>query len=192
MAPLPQNSTARLFLDYATGLSGAGSHTMQIRYLGSDRSASAAQARVASILTAAGAPAFRQGWRIVAARTALAGEDFTVPQNLNSSLASFLGSNTTPYPRRFEAREFTFVGRGVDGPRKTRLSFYGIAAAVADLESFRGSIGAPNTPAWANSAYAALVAASSPIVAIDGSQLVWYSYVNMNYNSYWERRLRTS
>lgn len=190
MASLPVDSTARLFVDYVTGTVTPTAHTLQVRYLGSDRTAAAAQARVLSVLQGLGAGALRQGWRVTAVRTALAGEGFTTPQTAASGLASFIGTGTGTYARWQEARELTFVGRGVNSPRRVRLSIFGLGPGVALLETFRYASGGSITAF--NNAIAAIRAGSSPLVAIDGSEIVWYPYVNMNLNSYWERRLRAS
>lgn len=190
MAPLPDSATARLFVDYVTGATNGVNHTLQVRYLGTDRTAAAAQARVASWLTGIGAGNLRQGWRVLAVRTALAGEEFTVPQTPVAALSGITGTSGNAFPRFLEARETTFVGRAVNSPRRVRLSLFGFTAAISTFDTYRynvpGAVTALNT-AWSN-----LTAGSSPLVAIDGNAIVWYSYINQNFNSYWERRLRLS
>ena len=191
MAPLPEWSTARVVFEYVTGLAGVGSHSLQFRYAGTDRTATAAQERFASMLAAGGGGLLRSGWRVIAVKTYLAGETFSTVQAPIPALAAFLGTSTTAYARRLEARELTFQARGLASPRRCDFSLYGLNAGQNDFESFRQAV----TPAMASnlrSFYEALVAPGSPFIAIDGSSLLWYPYVNMSYNGWWERRLRTA
>lgn len=189
MAPLPPNSTARLFVDYVTGNTLGVEHTFQVRYLGGDRSAADAQARVLSFLGGVGAGNLVVGWRVLRVRTALAGEDFTGVQTPIAGLAAFIGTNGSGYLRDRQTEEWTWQGRGVASPRRVDISLYGLRADVP--QTLRHPVGG-SSPAWVGASCAALQAAGSPLVAIDGAEIIWYSYVNQNRNSYWERRIRVS
>lgn len=189
MAPLAPETTARLWFDYVTGNVTPVEHTFQVRYTGADRTAAAAQTRVANMLTGMGVGSFRLGWRVIRVRTALAGEVFTLPQTPNSAVASFVGTNNNSWSNLNEADEWTIQARSLTGPRRCDLSLYGLLVAVP--ASFRVAAGSGGA-AWAVAALSALNAASSPLVAIDGTAVQWYPYVNYNRNSYWERRLRIS
>ena len=105
-----------------------------------------------------------------------------------ADLANFIGSNGFALPEREEPKESIWVGRSPTSGRRTRLSLYG---AVYDtpanyrfgpgesLLSGAGTIGDLNAPA-------------NVFLAIDGSKPNWYTYVNVNYNSYWETAARSS
>lgn len=190
MVALPVDTTARLFVDYTTGASQGVSHTLQLRYVGSDRTGAAAQARIAAVLNALGGATFRQGWKVQAVRTALAGETFTLPQAPVSALDNFIGTSAAAYSRWTEARELTYVGRAVDSPRRVRLSFFGLSPGLATMNAFRYVLGTGN--GTYDASINALRAANDPSVTIDGRPVSWYPYINMNFNSYWERRLRVS
>lgn len=191
MARLPVASTARLFLDYVTTATGGVAHTIQFRYSGSDRNAVAAQERVASMLTAATTAAFRAGWQVTAARSALAGEQFTTAIPLNATIDAFSGNNGSAWSRDKEAWEVTFQGRGVASPRRVDISIYGMIAALSVPSTLRWPMSG-SLPTGLLAFYNALIAASSPFVAIDGTSIVWYPYANAGMNAYWKRRLRTS
>lgn len=189
MAPLPPSSTARLFVDYVTAGTLGVEHTFQVRYASGDRSAADAQARVLSFLQGVGAAQFVTGWRVLRVRTALAGEDFTGVQVPIAGLAAFIGTNAGGYTRDRQTEEWTWQGRGVASPRRVDVSLYGIRGDIS--QTLRWQVGG-SSPAWIGTSCAALQAASSPLVCIDGAPIIWYSYVNQNRNSYWERRIRVS
>jgi len=190
MAPLPVDTTARLFVDYVTGTAFPVEHTLQVRYDGGDRTANAAQTRVAAFLNAIGATVLTTGWRVLRVRTALAGETFTIAQTPIAGLSSFLGSNTTGQIRLQSASEYTWQGHSATGPRRVDISLYGIIEGQSPTNGRWLSGG--SSPSWVAASVNALAAASSPLVCIDGTAIVWYAYVNYNRNSYWERRIRLS
>lgn len=191
MAALPQSNTARLWLDYtAPWTSGVVEHTFMVRYSGADRTAAAAQARVLSWLTAVTAASLISNWRFIRARTALAGEDFSLTQTLVSGLASFVGSNATGITKAQSTAQWTWQGRSASSPRRCSITLFGLVPAN---ESPNGRLlGGSGGTAFVTNSVAALNAASSPLVAIDGTVVTWYNYVNTSRNAYWERRIRLS
>lgn len=188
MAALPASNTCRLFVDYVTRATSGTEHTCVLRYTGSDRTGTAAQNRFLSLLTAMGAGSFGNGWKVIRVRTALAGETFTLTQVPVSGLASFLGTASASTDPRTETIQCSFVGRSLTSPRKVALFLYGFSSSLVSAQLRTTTSGA--TPAVWGPAVQALNAASSPLVAIDGTAVSWYNYVNFSQNSYWERRKR--
>lgn len=188
MAALPQSNTARLFIDYVTRTTGGTEHTCVLRYSGTDRTATAAQNRFYNLINAMGAGSFYAGWKVIRVRTALQGETFTLTQTPITNLSTFvgtLGGSATP---RIESAQVSFVGRSLTSPRRCAIYLYGWNNSLFSNDLRTTTSGA--TPATWGPAIQALNAASSPLVAIDNSAVIWYSYVNFAQNSYWERRKR--
>lgn len=191
MAPLPVETTARLWVDYKTNPTVGVEHTIQLRYSGSDRTATSAQQRLYDVMAALGASGFLVGWKVLRVRTALAGELFSNVQVVLPALASFTGTSSFTTTNQYNSYQWTFRGRAQGSPRRASFSFFGLASSFW-TPALRWGIGVVGTPAQFNAAYAALTAASSPFVAVDGAPITWYNYVNCSANSYWERRLRVS
>ena len=193
MTALPQNNTNRLFIDYVTGTSATSvEHTMAVRML-NGVTVTQAQNAVAGFLISLGEGNLRQGWRVLRVRYQAAGTAFSVPQVIEDELFGILGTYSGDYSPRFEAVEDTFQGRSFSTGRRVDLSIY--RAASDAVSNFRVNAGEAGFPAAVGAASAFLnsaVAAPGAFVCIDGTQPVWYTYLNMNYNSYWERRIRTS
>lgn len=192
MAPLPQNNTHRLFVDYVTGdLATSQEHTLAIRYNPSLRDVGDVQGDLLAVLNAFTAPAFRTGWKVTATRVQAAGSNFSLPVATISGLAGFVGTGGGAYFPRHETVEETFQGRSSTSGRRVDLSLYRAAGDVS--ENFRVVGGPSGLFLLVRLVAAALSAASAAgsFLAIDGSQAVWRDYMNQNYNSYWERRVRT-
>lgn len=189
MASLPPSSTARVWVDYKTSPVLGVEHTVQMRYSGGDRAAVAPQVRLLDILTALGAANFNSGWKVLRVRSALAGEEFSQVVEPVAGLISFTGTSGAGITNQTNSYQWGFAGRGINGPRRVSLSLFGLISTQFST-ALRWVIGAGGTPVVFNNAYNALVAANSPLVAIDGSPVQWYNYINCNTNSYWERRLR--
>lgn len=192
MAPLPQNSTARLFFDYVTGnATTSQEHTFAVRMSGTAGDIANVQERVRAVLIAMGTNSFRDGWRILGVRYQAAGTDFSNPVTLIANLVSFVGTSGGAYDPRMEAVEDTFQGRSTTSGRRVDFSLY---RALSDAPSnFRWLGGTTGFPAAVRAGVTALNAsvAVGAFIAIDGSAVVWRDYLNANYNSYWERRIRT-
>lgn len=76
-----------------------------------------------------------------------------------------------------------FIGRTAGG-RRVRLAVFGNAVGAVDyrfLNTENGTV---------DNARAALVAAGSLILGIDGLVPIWKSYANQGYNAYWQRQVR--
>lgn len=191
MAPLPENNTAVMFYDYLTGLNATSQeHTFQVRYPGPGTLPAAVHQAVDDLIVAAiGATRFAVGWKFVRARVRQAGSTVTLPAVLPPGLATFAGTGPN-LAADAEAREWTLQGRSPTSGRRVDLSLYGIA--LPNPANFRIQAGGGAT--WLVNAVEALNVnsdAGNGFVAIDNSAANWYAYMNMNYNSYWERRIRS-
>lgn len=78
-----------------------------------------------------------------------------------------------------EAKFWSITGRSLGGYR-CRLTFF--TGASGDSAGYR-IIGS-------NNLLTAVGTAEPPLVAIDGQEVVWNNYMNIGYNSYWQRQLR--
>lgn len=181
MAPLPENNTGRVLVDYT---SNTRSHTAQFRYAG-------AGAPDAAFLTAVGQmmvvmESFMAvdynltGWRYVPQ-----GGDFSI--DIADTPPSVTGIGTTTLG---EAPAFlSFVGRSLGGKR-CRLYFIGTNVSPADEG---GGIGNYRlTPSESTALQDALdILVAAPFVAIDGLEPVWKDYANAGYHSYWQKAVRS-
>lgn len=185
MSALPANNTNRLFFDYVSQTNGY-EHTMAVRY-GPSQSVAAVMASLYSFVSAIGLAHFASGWRFIRARRQDAGSDFSVPEALAAPLSTWVGTGGT-FAISYEPLELCFVGRSPTSGRKARLSLYG-GTGVNLNTNFRVEL--PDSGyAWLQAGIAALNGASNAFLAVDGSPVVWYPYVNWQFNSYWERQVR--
>lgn len=186
MAPLPVENTARLFVDYEVANVG---HTMQLRLAGG-ASPIAALDNLAYILGFCSA-FLPTSWMVTGVRLAQAGSTVTNPVNYQSSeLYGFVGTGGTALAAVDHPRQLVWVGRSLTSGRRVRLSLYG--ALVTTPANYR--FGPGETVFASAEVIAALnvMGANSQAVCIDGTATRWYSYVNVNYNSYWESERRSS
>jgi hypothetical protein len=187
MAPVPANTTGRVYIDYVTG-SGANAkeHTVSIRH-GVGISDVAVQNVFLDILEAFTDNKFSSGWRVIRCRVQAAGTDFSVPVAVTAPLLAFQGVSGGNTPE-MEAREFRFVGRSLTTGRRVSFSLYGLTQLPTSSTLFRltqlddASIGL----------VVGILQAAQPdiFVTADGSAASWYNYANWQYNQYWERAIR--
>lgn len=187
MAPLPQNATARYFFDYVTGNAATSqNHTVQVR-CSNETTPEDAQEAFWSLLTAMGSARFGSGWRVIRVRYQAAGTDFSIPVTLGATLASFVGTGGNVSPPS-EAIELTFQGRSFTSGRRGDLSLYG-TVGYSLTTNYRLT---PGEASWVGDAVAVLNSVETIVWrAVDGTRLTFYPYANWNYNSYWERKLRS-
>lgn len=191
MAPLPQNNTHRMFFDYVTGNTTiATEHTMAVRYNPALRDVSDVQVDFLNFLQAITNGNLFQGWRVLRCRVQAAGSDFSLPVTVVATLASFVGTGAATPAGTDEAKEWTWQGRSNTTGRRVDISMYGISAAFP--ANFRFPAGG-SSPAFVANTVNVLNAKAilGSFLTIDGSPPTYYSYVNGNFNSYWERRLRS-
>lgn len=177
MAPLPQNNTGRVWLDYTDGIH---QHTLMWRFAAATSNAAEVMTFMAQFLAAI-APSTCL-LTIVAVRAAAPGSDVSVPIAWTGAATYGAGAQTavnTPIEIRYE-------GRSVGG-RRGSAHLYGYDAGVPG--TYRIAI----TPASVvDNALVVLQAATATgaMVAIDNGAMNWKTYVNIQYNSYWETKQR--
>jgi hypothetical protein len=124
-------------------------------------------------------------WRPLRARAQGAGSSVSVPAELGA-LSTFVGTASGGLAQVDEPREYRWVGRSIGG-RRVSVSLYGITIATPADYRYEGASGPPSLAGVRD----ALVASAPGVfVAIDDTNPLWYSYVNVNYNSYWEQEAR--
>ncbi len=176
MAPLPIDSTPRFWLDYTDGIFD---HTMMFRYSAST-TLSDVMGGVDNFLNQLSPDLYEI--TILGARAAASGSNVSLPVTWEG--AGTYGSGgalavTAP-------RELTFLARASDG-RRSRVSVYGLKLSTPDTYRFN-----PDDDSAIDSAVAALalMASSSQWISISVHALTVYTYVDVNFNSYWERKSR--
>lgn len=178
MAPFPQNNTGRYVVSY---LANGREHSAMFRFAGASPS-EAFTDRVDEFLQACqwGMP---EDWAILGAVFYPTGVNFSQPAITPSAVVGAVD----PVPA--EAPGFmSIVGRGVSG-RRTRLYLLGWAITpaneVGNASDYR------ITRAERTEVATMLDAADIiPSVTIFGDTPIWNQYINLGYNSYWQRELR--
>jgi hypothetical protein len=178
MAPLPQNNTARLWVDYNDG---ENDHSLQVRFLAPDTTLAIAMTYAGEFFEAI--EDFLYEITINGARFAAAGSDISLPATWSG--ASTYG--TDPMPTLLAPRETRWVGRTQNG-RRVSFSVYGCKYTSPD--TFRIVSDGANLP---NLGVVLINDASDDgaFVAIDGFRPTMKNYVDVNFNSYWEAEART-
>jgi len=175
MAPLPPNSTNRLFVDYETcGVE----HTSMIRW---DPGNTYVDAQVEWNDVVEAVDALLYQVTITGCRVSLAGTDVSFPVEWVQQ-ATYGGG---PGPRPMGANMLNFIGRSEAGHRAA-FELFG-CINESDGTRFR-TLAASNADVAA--ALVELRAAEGTALAIDGTQPVWKDYVNIGPNAYWRNKIR--
>lgn len=183
MAPLPGNSTAVLYVDYTTG---RRAHTFQVRFDNVEGPSAAGEAALAFLEPLA--LVLPPEWAITGTRYRAIGSSITLPIQV-AGLEDFTGNGPASLAEVNEPQEWVWVGRGLVSGRRVEVSLYGLLLATPDDYRYTSA----NAPPSLNAARAALEGgAPSNFITIGGDLPVWYPYVNVNNNSYWETRARRS
>jgi len=176
VAPLPQNNTARFFLDYSDS---QNEHTLMAR-IGPSADVSDVMTVIHNFLTALDPDLFV--FTVLGARFSAASSTISTPVSWSGDAA--YGADTMNLNRR--PIELRFQGRSVGG-RRMSISVYGSKYTIPDNFRLPNDFDADLSAAMLvlESAYAA-----ENIVAIDGLEVIPYDYVSFNFNSYWEQESR--
>jgi len=111
-----------------------------------------------------------------------AGTDFSIPFTFTGTVSSW-GSGAPDDVGK--AAFASMVGRGVDG-HKARMQFFGFKGigSVADYR-FSTDASAP----W-DELRTFMNTGTTLFLTIGGTKAIWYNYVNVGFNSYYQRKLR--
>lgn len=185
MAPLPQNNTRRLFVDYEVA---NVPHSLQLR-LGDVAVLTSAINNLAYILDWVKG-ALPTTWVVTGVRQANQGSNITVPVDYSATdLFGFAGTSGSSFPPVDHPRQLNYVGRSLTTGRRVRLGLYG--ALITTPANYR--LGPGETVFASAEVFAALaaMAGAGQLVTIDGTAPSFNQYVNVNYNSYWETEARS-
>lgn len=186
MAPLPPNSTARLFLDY-TSL-GVG-HTMMIRF--DDTPGIAAD--TADAYAAVFSQLMIETDSFFAARVSALGSDFSLPIEFGA-VPGLLPNTTTPWGQDPESAQMSVVFRGVETGRRGRIEFFTPVGFTPWPPDNRYN---PGEQATVDAFLADLVglgepAGDFPLQTVGGDHVAINQYVNIRLNAYWQSKQRLS
>lgn len=192
LPPLPENSTARLFLYYTTGVGpNAQEHVMTIRYNAAAASAGDIMTDLADLVFNAGnTAATHEGWKFLRAETQAQGAIPRFPVAVVPALLGYVGTGDDSASPSLEAREVRFIGRGTTTGRKVSLSLYGVSTSEIAEPDFRFT---PPAGAFLSDMTTLMNfngPAAASFINIGGGPTSWYTYVNWQYNSHWETEQR--
>lgn len=181
MAPLPVNSTGRLILPYTAN---GHRHHAQFRYAAESAPSSDYLEGLDAFLTSL-AGLMPSDWVFDDYLFIPMGTNVSIPLGVAPSPVS---GGVTPDTGKAPAY-MDFVGRSPDG-RRARVSFLGAGNSPdeegAALSDYRWR-------ATENSSVAAAIGflIDVGVVTISGEVPYWKSYVNLGYNAYWQKAVRT-
>lgn len=180
---LPPSNTPRYWVDY---VANGTEHTFQFRYPGGALSGEPDTSFLNGItLWLSEMLAFLPAdFAITGARYAPAGSDVTLPATEPASPGTGAGTAQAAERPAF----ITFVGRSAAG-RKVKVQLLSIAVSpVGEVGVYSDYRITPGQSADFDAAVAALQLLSC--VAIDGNPITWYTYGNLGYSAYWQKRQR--
>lgn len=184
MAPLPENNTARLFVDYT---SGAFDHTLLLRF--GPTTAPLDAVAVAQDICTALAPFMNSNDSFFGARWSANGSNIALPVAWTPVAGTSTGAAFSEDP---EAAFVSVVGRSFGG-RRVRWDFFTvIKVSTTWPDDNRYAPGESTNADDIQDAFeAATILPVDPVVAIDGMDVIVYEYVNIAKNGYWQRKQRT-
>lgn len=170
LPPLPENNTDRAWLKYTCM---GTSHEVVFRF-----PSSTTQANIITAVTAF-ANSIKVAMPTTDSFTGLRHQDSG--SNLSFPLAwtSIAGTYANAVTADEEAKYYSITGRSLNGYR-CRITFF--TPAPLDSAGYRTASG--------SNLQTAVAAMTTAPVAIDGAAVVWNTYTNIGYNSYWQRQLR--
>lgn len=181
MAPLPENNTARYFVDYTFE---GQARSLQVRFA-SPAGIDSVRAWVGDFLDYL-MPMACASWVVTGARVQSKGSPLTFPA-LAPTLTVAPGGGDLPDNDR--PRFLTFVGRGAMSGRRNRLFVYGLVFSAPADWRFPEPV---NTNV--ENALALLRAAQEDMtfLTIAEDATSWYEYQNVGFNDHWIAEARRS
>lgn len=176
MAPLPDNNTACLWVDYNNGWDD---HSLQVRYAGAANFADAVAAAVG--LFSELEPVMYLT-TILGVRYRSAGSTIALPNTWPgaATYGAFL------MPREMAPRAITFLGRSTDGRRVSWSLYVYNGNTPGTYRIAAGAVGEID----AAIAHIDTVSNAGPFCTVSGDAPTMYPYASVNYNSYWEAEQR--
>jgi len=185
MAPLPDNSTARLFLDYT---SRHVEHTLLLRFDGDLPSAGSYATGYAEIL----ANRMFDDDSFFRARFSDAGADFSLPIAFTAVPGAIPAATTNSWAQDPESAFVSFVMRGLTTGRRSRVEFFtGVPTPSWPSDNrYNPGDAAPIDTLRINFQNAAASGGTLPLITVGGDEVTVYGYVNIALNAYWQRKQR--
>lgn len=177
MAPLPENSTARVWVDYHDGINP---HALQVRHNGGNGNHPNVMASVDAFFTALAPQMY--AITITGARYSTIGSNISLPLAWDG--APGYGSGAMPGLRA--PFQICFLGRSNTG-RQVRWFVFGCKLEAPNTYRFPLIADTELADAW-NTIIAGQ--ADGVWLAIDGNDPAMYNYVDANFNSYFEEKQR--
>lgn len=188
MAPLPPNSTARLFIDYT---SMGVPHTLMVRIPNSVTPGEALNYAftISNVLVTR----MLNTDACIGARYSNEGSNFSFPLDfdVNPGILTAAGNIWGQDP---ESTFISIVGRSPASGRKTRVEFFTpITTTVWPPDNRYNPGEAAPVDTFRENLLGVLNGTSGPFIAaltIDGTGVVYNNYVNIAQNAYWQRKQR--
>lgn len=175
MAPLPPESTARVYVDYTVA---GNNHTFISRFSPSG-DISTTVAHMADFVNAFGTAVYLSA--LVGIRASNAGSNVTFP--VSETFPDTWGSVDVAGDET--ANYYDLIGRSVDG-RKVRVALFGAKnQVVADKFRLPTSLGVP----WSD-VLDVLNSSFPSFCTISGQAPTWHPYINLGMNAHWRNKLR--
>lgn len=177
MAPLPENNTARVWIDYHDGINP---HALQIRHNGGSGNHPNVLAAAAALFSALSPQMY--AITITGARYSPQGSTISLP--LAWEAAGSYGSGAMPGLRA--PFQICYLGRSSSG-RQVRWFIFGCKLEAPNSYRFPLIADSELSDGWN-----AIIAgqADGAFLAIDGGDPAMYNYVDANFNSYFEEKQR--
>jgi hypothetical protein len=177
MAPLPDNNTPVLFVDY-----GWSDETRTTQFRGAAGADIGSMVALAAAFFNAIAPRMVTGWAFRGFRWRAQGANISLPVEGVPTPVTGIAALDAQYDPRF----VSWVGRGAVSGRRVRVFVYGLVFPMPDDYRFTtGDIAEFDAARTVLDTFGAGYATT-----IAGDDPTWYLYQNVGYNSYHERNQR--
>lgn len=183
LPPLPENNTERIFVAYTTG---RNEHEFVMRV--ADGVSPTFYFDAINNFLSPLLPILPNQWQITGARRQEKNSLFSLPIDI-PGLEEYKGTNAAALlAAELEPRQTKWTGRSLSTGRNVNVGLYGLIYNTPT--TYRFVVPADNVPM--GNARAGLDDASfgGLFVAIDGANVSWKNYTNVQFNSYWETRAR--
>jgi len=177
MAPLPENNTHRMWVEYNDGIN---THELLVRYDDSGAGLTFAKSSANLFFQAISPQWYR--CNITACRYSLAGSNVSLPTPWAASTAF----GTGVMPGSVAPRELAWLARDANG-RRTRWFMFGCLLETPATYRFALNFNSDLAEAWGVISDAQNGGA---FLSISGLNPEMYSYISVNFNNYYEEKQR--
>lgn len=179
MAPLPENNTDRVWVSYDDGIN---QHDLLVRHTGGPTNVGNVLSSISEFFTQLGPQLY--AITIVAARYSVEGSPISLPVAWEGPG----GFGSGAMPASVAPRQLCYLARSNNG-RFAKWFIWGCKLETPG--GYRFSLGDNTDLADAWNVISAAQAADNIWCAIDGTNPTLYSYIDVNFNSYYEAKARS-